>query len=101
VDEHRVEDAIKPDIAHVAGHVFALGVERAAQFTHPVRWLDERERKRPLHVRSVVAASAAEFEHLSDRAASRTADHVHVERCLLGVSGRRRDDWPPIGKRVV
>jgi len=105
VDEDRVEGTAEADSAHVTGDVLALGVERAADVVHPVCGLDEGHGEGVLHVRGVVAVAAAELEHLADRAAPRAArgvaDHLDVERGLLSVFGRRRDDQLPGGKGVI
>ena len=75
MDEDGVERAPEPHRAHVALHVLALGVQRAGDVEHLVGEIDERQREARLEVHGVVAAAAAELEHLahSDRAAASSA----------------------------
>jgi hypothetical protein len=94
VHEDRVEGPIQARRAHVAAQVFALGVEPPRGIEHGVGEVDQRHGEAGLQVQRVVAAAAAELEHLPHRDRGR-ADDVRREGGLLGVLRRRRGQRPP------
>jgi hypothetical protein len=88
VDEHRIEAAAEPRLAHVALHVLALGVEAAGDLEHLVRAVEERELEIALEVRGVVAPTAAELEQRARLRGRLLPDEAEDERGLRGVVGR-------------
>ncbi len=76
------------------------GLSRRETVEHRVGEVDERHREARLEVQRVVAAAAAELEHLAHRDRCRV-DDVRREGGLLGVLLRRRDQRPPRGEVAV
>lgn len=85
MDEDRVEHATETDAAHVADNVLALRIQACAHLEHVRRAIYEREAEVRLQMGGVVAAPAAQLEHLV-RGGHSFEDELTVELCLLGVS---------------
>ena len=82
VHEHGVEHATESDRPHVAGDVFALGVDAARDLEHVVRQVDERHREFGLHVHGVVASATTELENLTHRDRRLTKEVRGIRRFL-------------------
>ena len=94
VYEHGVEGATEAHVAHVAGDVVAARIQLAADLAHAGRGLDEGQHRVVAQVRCRVAAAAAEFEQ-GAHGVRMLAQHAKVERGLLGVVLRSREQRPP------
>ena len=89
VDEDHVEATPEAQRPHVAGHVLALRVERAADLEHRRREVGQRAGESPLQVEGVVAAARAELEQ-GDRIRAGVERERLVPRGLDRVRRRAR-----------
>jgi hypothetical protein len=86
VDEDRIEDAVQPQLAHVALDVLALRIQARAHGEHGRGDVAERDLGHPdLVVRGHVAAATAKLEQVVRRRAERVAHDPHEEGGFLGV----------------
>jgi hypothetical protein len=101
VDKHAVELAAEAHGLHVAFHVLAFGIERAAGRQHPGGAVHEDHLEVGLQVGCVIAPAAPELEQRPNRARRGSPHGVPIERPLLFIISRRRQQRPPLGKFLV
>ena len=65
MDEHRIDAAVHQEVAHVPLMVLALGIEYSRDLQHLLGEVDEGQSEMCFEVHGVVAATAAQFQHLT------------------------------------